>query len=174
MARKPNRRQQTEDEPRRGEVDGEETLEYTELVLLIHANNLPEAELLKAALQAHGIPAVLEGEGAGVAGIPDVGAGVPVLVPEELADEAAELIAELESAKPAIRPLGEGNDLEGEEIPDQREGDLEDIDEEDIDELDSLDDDDDWDDDEEDEDDDEDDDDEDEDEDDWDDDDDDL
>ena len=155
MARKTNRRQQIENEPTRevrdraapselpaGETEpaGEETLEYTELVLLVHANNLPEAELFKAALQAHGIPALLEGEGVGVAGIPDVGAGVPVLVPEEFADQAAELIAELESARPAIRPVGEDDDLEDEEILDQREGGLEDIDEEDVDELDSLDD----------------------------------
>jgi len=168
MARKTNRRQQIENEPTRevqdraasselpaGETEpgGEETLEYTELVLLVHANNLPEAELFKAELQAHGIPAFLEGEGVGVAGIPDVGAGVPILVPEELADQAAELIAELESARPAIRLVGEDDDLEDDEILDQREGDIEDIDEEDIDELDSLDDDedddeDDWDDDE--------------------------
>ena len=178
MARKTKRRQQLEDEPTpdvqdwaapselpAGETEpgGEETLEYTELVLLVHANNLPEAELFKAELQAHGIPALLEGEGVGVAGIPDVGAGVPVLVPEELADQAAELIAELESARPAVRParkgsvwIGEDDDLEDDETLDQREGDLEDIDEEDIDELDSLDDendkdddeDDDWDDDE--------------------------
>jgi hypothetical protein len=77
-----------------------EMREYTELVLLVHAANPAEAELFKTELGAHGIPAVIEGEGAGVAGIPDVGAGVPVLVPEEFADQAAELIAELESAKP--------------------------------------------------------------------------
>jgi len=77
-----------------------ERREYTELVLLVHAANPAEAELFKTELGAHGIPAVIEGEGAGVAGIPDVGAGVPVLVPEEFADRAAELIAELESAKP--------------------------------------------------------------------------
>ena len=76
-----------------------EMREYTELVLLVHAANPAEAELFKTELGAHGIPAVIEGEGAGVAGIPDVGAGVPVLVPEEFADQAAELIAELESAK---------------------------------------------------------------------------
>ena len=78
MARKTKRRQQLEDEPTpdvqdwaapselpAGETEpgGEETLEYTELVLLVHANNLPEAELFKAELQAHGIPALLEGEG---------------------------------------------------------------------------------------------------------------
>jgi len=148
MARKPKRRQTAEDEPTHEvadqaalsespadevQLEGEGTLEYTDLVLLVHANNLPEAELFKAELEAHGIPALLEGEGAGVAGIPDVSAGVPVLVPEELANQAAELIAELESAKP------EDDDLEYETILHENQGDLEDIDDEDIDELDSLD-----------------------------------
>ena len=122
--------------------DSQEAVEYTELVLLAHANNLPEAELFKAELQAHGIPTLLQGEGAGVAGIPDVGAGVPILVPEELANQAAELIAELESIRP------EGDDLDDEDILNQREGDIEDIDDEDTEELDSLDDEDDEDDDE--------------------------
>jgi len=162
MARKASRQQTTDEKPtREGEEqaapsesppdkpqpDDEETLEYTELVLLVHASNLAEAELFKAELRAHGIPALLEGKGAGVAGIPDVGAGVPVLVPEGLANQAAELIAELESTRP------EGDALEDEAILHEREGDLEDIDEEDTDELDSLDkdlndEDDDWDDDE--------------------------
>jgi len=97
--------------------------EYTELVLLVHAANPAEAELFKTELATHGIPAFLEGEGAGVAGIPDVGAGVPVLVPEEYADQAAEFIAELESAKP------EGNALdEKENLFDEDEEDLEDLD----------------------------------------------
>ena len=134
----------------RGEVKARTNgpVEYTELVLLVHAGNMLEAELFKAELEAHGIPTMLEGEGAGVAGIPDVGAGVPVLVPEELADEAAELIAELESTRP------EGDDLDDDETLDKRGEDLEDIGGDDLEELDSLDDDlddddDDWDDDEE-------------------------
>ena len=137
MAHKPKRRQTANDKPTHEAVDQAalseppadkpqpddgETLEYTELVLLVHAGNLAEAELFKAELRAHGIPAMLEGEGAGVAGIPDVGAGVPVLVPEELANQAAELIAELESTRP------EDDELENEAILDKREGDLEDID----------------------------------------------
>jgi len=148
MTRKANRRQTTDEEPtHEGEEqaapsesppdepqpDREETLEYTELVLLVHAGNLAEAELFKAELRAHGIPALLEGEGAGVAGIPDVGAGVPVLVPEGLANQAAELIAELESTRP------EGDALKDEAILDEHESELEDIDEEDTTELDSLD-----------------------------------
>ena len=117
------------DDPR-PEPAGEE--EYTELVLVVHANNLAEAELFKAELEAHGIATVLEQEGAGVAGIPDVGAGVPVLVPEEQADQAAELIAELESRKTEGAALAKQNepeereDLEGLEELDE---DLEDVDE---------------------------------------------
>ena len=109
------------------------TPEYTELVLLVHAGNMIEAELFKAELEAHGIPTLLQGEGAGVAGIPDVGAGVPILVPEELANQAAELIAELESAKPGELALDD------DEILDERVGELEDIDDDDVSELDSLD-----------------------------------
>jgi hypothetical protein len=119
--------------PPKPETDEEQ--EYTELVLLVHAPNLAEAELFKTELEAHGIPAVLEGEGAGVTGIPDVGAGVPILVPEEFADQAAELIAELESAKP------EGNALaKDEEIFEEDEDESDDLDE--LDELDELEDDD--------------------------------
>ena len=85
--------------------------EYTELVLLVHASNIAEGELIKTELESNGIPAILEGGGAGVAGIPDVGSGVPVLVPEEYADQAAELIAELEFARPEGNTLVEKNDL---------------------------------------------------------------
>ncbi len=133
------------DEPNEtGGADRPPEEQYTELVLVVHANNLPEAELFKTELEANGIPTVLEGEGAGVAGLPDVGAGVPVLVPEELADRAAELIAELESTKT------EGKDLdETDEIFDESAG-LEDVDDLDDDKGEDWDDDDedDWDDDE--------------------------
>ena len=110
---------------------GPDEQEYTELVLLVHAANLVEAELFKTELSAHGIPAFLEGEGAGVSGIPDVGAGVPVLVPEEFADQAAELIAELESAKP------EGNALDDKENIFEEEEETEEA--EDVDEVEELD-----------------------------------
>jgi hypothetical protein len=129
--------------------------EYTELVLLVHAANIPEAELFKTELSAHGIPAFLEGEGAGVSGMPDVGAGVPVLVPEEYADQAAELIAELESAKPEGNALDdkknifEEEDAEGdeevEEVEELEDDDLEEEEDEDADDEDDLDEeDDDW------------------------------
>ena len=77
-----------------------EPSEFTELVRVAHAANLPEAELMKAELEANGIPAVLEGEGAGILGVPDLGAGVPVLVPEKFAKQATELIAAVEAARP--------------------------------------------------------------------------
>jgi len=124
--------------PREGEGQPREPKgeppEYTELVLLVHASNLAEAELFKAELESHGIPAILEGEGAGVAGIPDVGAGVPVLVPEEFADQAAEFIAELESAKPEDDDVGEKEDIFDEDTED-----IEDIEDKDVEELDTLD-----------------------------------
>jgi hypothetical protein len=121
--------------------------EYTELVLLVHAANMTEAELFKTELSAYGIPTFLEGEGAGVAGIPDVGAGVPVLVPEEYADQAAELIAELESAKPEGNALDEKEDIfeeedkaeevdELEEVEELEDEDLDDEEDEDLDEED--------------------------------------
>jgi hypothetical protein len=115
---------------------GLEEQEYTELVLLVHAANMVEAELFKTELSAHGIPAFLEGEGAGVAGIPDVGAGVPVLVPEEFADQAAELIAELESAKPEGNALAEKENIfEDEDVEEADEVDeVEDLDDEDAEE----------------------------------------
>jgi len=110
---------------------GDDPPRYSELILAAHAANLAEAQLFKTELEAHGIPAVLEGEGAGVAGIPDVGAGVPVLVPEEFADQAAELIAELEAAKPEGAALDENEEF--------FEGEAEEEDKEEIEELDTLD-----------------------------------
>ena len=101
--------------PEAPQTPGPDEHEYTELVLLVHAANMLEAELFKTELSAHGIPVFLEGEGAGVSGIPDVGAGVPVLVPEEYADQAAELIAELESAKPEGNALDEKENIFEEE-----------------------------------------------------------
>jgi len=132
-------------------------------VLLVHADNMAEAELYRAELAAHGIPAVVEGEGVAVAGVPDLGAGVPVLVPETLADEAAELIAELESSRPEEIPVEDKDVFDGEtegaeDLPEADLGELDLVEEEDE-ELDDLDDeeldddlDDDWDDDEDDED----------------------
>jgi len=105
-------------------------VEYAELVLLVHADNMAEAELYRTELAAHGIPAVVEGENAAVGAIPDLGAGVPVLVPENLADEAAELIAELESTRP------EGTAVQEKDVFDEETDDAEAIPETDLDELD--------------------------------------
>jgi hypothetical protein len=99
-----------------------------DLVLVVHAANLTEGELFKSELEAQGIPAVIDGEGPTLAG---VGSGVPVLVPEEFADQAAELIAELESAQSEGRTVAEKDDLFEEEEDEELES---------VDELDSLDD----------------------------------
>ena len=112
--------------------------DYTELVLVVHANNLAEAELYRSELEAHGIPAVLEQSGAGVAGIPDVGAGVPVLVPEELADDAAEFIAEIETTKSEDPALDERDEIldneDDEDLDEELDEDEEDWDDEDLEE----------------------------------------
>jgi hypothetical protein len=89
--------------------------EYPELVLLAHATNTAEAERFRSELEAHGIPAILGGEGAAISVTPGDGAGEPILVPEEFADQAAEVIAELESAKPEGYALAAKDDLFEEE-----------------------------------------------------------
>ena len=139
MPRQRKRREEDSQAPASRDADkeaksvGKGPREYSELVLLAHATNLAEAELFKAELEAHGIPAILEGEGAPIAVAPGAGAGVPVLVPEEFADQAAELIAELESAKPEGNALAEKEDLfdEEEDLDEDVDDDIEDIDEED-------------------------------------------
>ena len=107
MAKKPKDENPKDEKPG---AKGDPSKDYSELVLVVHAANLAEAELYRAELEAHGIPAVLEQEGAGVAGIPDVGGGVPVLVPEGFADEAAEFIAEIESTKSEDHTVAENED----------------------------------------------------------------
>ncbi|MEA3368213.1 MAG: DUF2007 domain-containing protein, partial [Planctomycetota bacterium] len=74
-----------------------------DLVLLVHADDMAEAQRYKSELQGHGIPAAVEGEMPG--GIRHAGRGVPVLVSETLADEAAEVIAELEFTRPQEGPV---------------------------------------------------------------------
>jgi|WetSurMetagenome_2_1015567.scaffolds.fasta_scaffold08106_4 hypothetical protein len=101
---------------------------YSDLVLVVHAANLAEGELFKTELESQGVPAVIDGEGSSLAG---VGPGVPILVPEEFADQAAVLIAELESTKSEGCAVADKDDLFEEEED-------EDLDE--LDELDSLDD----------------------------------
>ncbi|HUS45739.1 MAG TPA: hypothetical protein VM219_06870 [Phycisphaerae bacterium] len=83
-----------------------------ELVPVAHAETSAEAKLIQAELQAHGISAVVERERTAAGPDPvEVGAGLPVLVPEEFADEAAELIAELESTQLEGNALNEDDNL---------------------------------------------------------------
>ena len=89
-----------------------------DLVLLVHADDMAVAERYRSELLGHGIPAVVQGEPPGES--PDAGVGVPVLVPEALADEAAERIAELESSRPE-----EGHVVDDDF--DEETGDLEDV-----------------------------------------------
>ena len=139
----------TKPEPAPERAAGGSAPEYTDLVLLVHAPNLAEADLYKTELEAHGIPTILEGEAPSLVGI---GAGVPVLVPEEFADQAAELIAEFESAKPEGQAVDEKEDIFESEDRDELEelDELEDLADEDPDDdeeedEDDVDEDDDWD-----------------------------
>ncbi|MGB2938647.1 MAG: hypothetical protein WBD05_10710 [Phycisphaerae bacterium] len=105
-----------------------------ELVLVAHAETSAEAKLIQAELQAHGISAVVERERT-AAGPDPVEVGLPVLVPEDLADEAAELIAELKSTQLEGNELNEDNDLpENEDDEDEDWDDDEDWDEDEEDE----------------------------------------
>jgi len=122
-----------------------------ELILLVHADDMVEAEQYKSELEGHGIPAAVGGETPG--GGPLAGRGVPVLVSEALAEAAAEVIAELEFTRVEGRPVDEqgifkdeADDLQGvpdEDLDDDLDEDLDDDLEEDWDEED--DDEDDWD-----------------------------
>jgi len=99
-----------------------------DLVLLVHADDMAVAERYRSELLAHGIPAVVRGEPTGER--PDAGMGVPVLVPEALADEAAERIAELESSRPEDGHVVDDEfDEETDDLENITDNDLDDLDE---------------------------------------------
>lgn len=106
-----------------------------QLVPVIYARTITEAEYYKGLLTSNDIPATIEeeaepGEPAGPAG-----RGVPVLVPDQLLDEASEILAEHEEAE-EDEELNEYEDLDGEDELD------EDLEDEELDDDDDLDDDD--------------------------------
>ena len=70
--------------------------ETTSLVTVVHTRNMKEAKTMKAVLEAAEIPAFIGQEDVDPDGPRETEAhgGVPILVPEELAGEAAELLAE--------------------------------------------------------------------------------
>jgi hypothetical protein len=121
------------------------TSDEPDLVLLVHAEDIAEAERYKTLLQGHGIPVAVGANGRGGARL--AGRGVPVLVAETLADAAAEVIAELEFIRPEGRTVDEEDIFDDEEtddleaVPAEDLGDLDEADdlEEDLDEADDLD-----------------------------------
>ncbi len=70
--------------------------DFHEFVVLTHARNLPEAEFFQGLLEARDIPALIEGEATEVIGLPGsvFSGGVPILVPDELLDEARAVLAD--------------------------------------------------------------------------------
>ncbi len=107
-----------------------------DLVSLLFASNLIEAEFFKSLLEEHGVPALIETENSEVAGIPALSAGVPVLVPAELYDEAVEILA-------AKRRGGEDDDFdedfEEEDEEAEEEDELDEYEDEDFDDFDDED-----------------------------------
>ncbi|MDD4888762.1 MAG: DUF2007 domain-containing protein [Phycisphaerae bacterium] len=130
-----------------------------EFVPVIYARSATEAEFYKGLLTSNDIPAVIEEEAGEVIGMPSsiVGQGVPILVPDELLDEASEIIAEHgnneeEEELDEYEDIDEESDDLDEEFDDDDELDDEaededeelddlddDLDDDDVDDLDELD-----------------------------------
>jgi hypothetical protein len=83
---------------RKKQKGGEPSVAY---VPVIYARNLTEAEFYKGLLTSNDIPAVIEDEGGESTGMPAsvVGQGLPVLVPDEMLNEASQIIAEHEDTE---------------------------------------------------------------------------
>ncbi len=124
-------------------------------VAVIYARNLTEAEFYKGLLDSNDIPAIIEDAASEVIGMPEsiVGKGVPVLVPDEMLDEASEVLAEHGETEEddQLEEFEDNDQFEGEEIEDvddeidefDDDDDLDDDLDDDIDELDEFEDDDD-------------------------------
>jgi len=118
--------------------EGAAAEEATSLVTVVHARNTKEAKTMKSILESAEIPAFIGQEEAdpGEAGRENEAvAGIPILVPEEMAGEAAEILAEAamheEEEDEEDKDLDE--DWEEEEEDEELLGEelLEDVDEED-------------------------------------------
>ncbi len=129
----------------------DEAGQFEEFVPVIYARNLTEAEFYKGLLASNDIPAIIEDEAGEVIGMPTsvVGQGVAVLVPDEMLDEASEIIAEHDDTEEDAE-LDEYEDMEDEaddDLDEDLDEDLEDeeFEDEDLDEddedLDEIDDD---------------------------------
>jgi hypothetical protein len=131
-----------------------------DMVPVVYARNVTEAELYKQLLTTNDIPAVIEDDAGETIGMPAsiVGQGVPILVPDEMLSEASEIIAEHEDTE-EDEELDEYEDVEeegDEDLDDDEELDEDeeveeegeekfddDLDDDDMDDLDEVDEDDD-------------------------------
>jgi hypothetical protein len=100
-----------------------------QLVPVTFAATLTEAEFLKSFLEEQDIPALVESEHSEVGGIPSMTRGIPILVPSNRLEEAAELVQSHQRKGGSSVDQDEDEDLDEED-----EDDFDDEDEEDLDE----------------------------------------
>lgn len=110
--------------------------EGAEFVPVTYASTLTEAEWLKSFLEGEEIPVLVEAESS-AGGLASMGRGIPVLVPDNRLEEAADVIASRLQAQASAKDEEdeEEEDLDEDEDEDfDDEEDEEDFDEEDFDE----------------------------------------
>ncbi|NLX58159.1 MAG: DUF2007 domain-containing protein [Phycisphaerae bacterium] len=131
------------EKPEKGKADGDGTM--TELVTVVQAPNLKEAQMMKSILESAEIPAFIGDDDTSGTGL----RGVPVLVPEDLAGQAAEILADaaMDDEEFMDDDIDEEDDDFDEEWDDEDEDDLfdedddfDDLDDDDGEGLDDLDD----------------------------------
>lgn len=108
--------------------------ETTELVTVMQAGNMREAKTMKTILESAEIPAFVGEEESGLVDEPGSTGlqGIPVLVPEEMAAEASEILAD---AAMDDEELDEDDELEDEwDDDDEEDDDYLDFDDDDLDE----------------------------------------
>lgn len=137
------------EEPSKDEAASDGTM--TELVTVVQAPNMREAQMMKSILESAEIPAFI---GSDETGTSNGLRGVPILVPEDLAGQAAEILADAamddeefmdEDAEEEDEDFdGEWEDDEDDDLFDDDDDfdDLEDGDGDDLDDLDDVEDDD--------------------------------
>lgn len=105
--------------------------ELSEFVPVVFAKNEEEAEQIKMLLEENAIPILVEDDGFGLTGVPALRRGIPLLVPDELLEEASGLVAD---KKRRLTDADVRFDMDEDEEYDEDYDDLDDEDEEDEDE----------------------------------------
>ena len=99
--------------------EAESTKSFHEFVPVLFARNLIEAEFYQTLLAEHEIPVLIEDENTESFGLPDIGRGVPVLVPDEQLAEAEDI---LEQREDSDDDSSDNNDDDEDDEDDELEG----------------------------------------------------